>query len=85
MAKKVKKYAKAGYVDYAGSNQDLSRGMSNYTSMGNAGGATGFSVAPTFRMGMPGFRLRSSFKEGGSVSKRADGCAQRGKTKGKMV
>lgn len=25
------------------------------------------------------------YKKGGSVSKRADGCAQRGKTRGKMV
>jgi hypothetical protein len=25
------------------------------------------------------------FAKGGSVSKRADGCAQRGKTKGRMV
>ena len=27
----------------------------------------------------------TSFKHGGSASKRADGCAQRGKTKGKML
>jgi hypothetical protein len=27
----------------------------------------------------------TKLKSGGSVSKRADGCAQRGKTKGKMV
>ena len=27
----------------------------------------------------------AQFKQGGSASKRADGCAMRGKTKGKMV
>jgi hypothetical protein len=30
-------------------------------------------------------REQMGFKAGGSVSKRADGCAQRGKTRGKMV
>ena len=28
---------------------------------------------------------KAMFSKGGSVSKRADGCAQRGKTKGRMV
>jgi hypothetical protein len=36
--------------------------------------------APTTKTGMG-----EAFKNGGSVSSRADGCAQRGKTKGKMV
>ena len=36
--------------------------------------------APTTRT-----EMGKRFKSGGSVSSRADGCAQRGKTKGKMV
>lgn len=38
--------------------------------------------------GAPGLRYRMQFAKGGSVgsaSKRADGCAQKGKTKGKVV
>lgn len=37
--------------------------------------------------GAPGLRWRTQFANGGSVgsaSKRADGCAKKGKTKGKM-
>ena len=31
------------------------------------------------------YEATKSYKKGGSVSARADGCAQRGKTKGRMV
>ena len=97
MAKKVKKFAgggvygppasAAGPREYSsGTASPYSLGsMSPYYSIGNAGGASGFSVRPTIMSGLPGFKLRGKFAKGGSVSKRADGCAQRGKTKGKMV
>ena len=33
----------------------------------------------------PAYKRGGGVKSGGSVSKRADGCAQRGKTKGRMI
>jgi hypothetical protein len=110
MDKKVKKYAKAGYVDYAGSNQDLSLGTSSYSPTASSR----YGVKPKIVGGMPGIRYRTpfakggkltdltgdgkvtradvlkgrgvpGFAKGGSASKRADGCATKGKTKGKMV
>ena len=125
MAKKIKKFAGGGvygppasaagpreYSSGTASPYSLGSG-SNYFNMGNAGGATGFSVRPAILSGMPGFKFRQKFAKGGDVSpaeavhkheknmhkgkpltkmakggsasKRADGCAQRGKTKGKMV
>ena len=52
-------------------------------------GVTGSGVAREARgRGSVGDRPRGGMKKGGtvkSVSKRADGCAQRGKTRGKMI
>ncbi len=67
-----------------------------YTNLGSYGSptASGATVRPALVEGMPGFKAKIPFKEGGKVkkmakggtaSKRGDGCAQRGKTKGKMV
>lgn len=67
-----------------------------YTDLGSYGSptSTGATVRPKLVGGMPGFKAKIPFKEGGAVkkmakggtaSKRADGCAQRGKTRGKMV
>lgn len=47
-----------------------------------------FSVRPSFKKGMPGIKVKGSFAKGGKVSsasKRADGCAKKGKTKGRFV
>jgi len=59
---------------------------------GSGGGSTGsgvsqtFNIQPTAQSGEP---QAAAFKKGGSVksgaSKRADGCAVRGKTKGRMI
>lgn len=61
----------------------------------NMGSGSGFSIAPYYNSGMPGFKIKGSFKKGGAVkkmakggsaaSKRADGCCTKGKTKGRFV
>lgn len=46
------------------------------------------TLSPGLSSGNPVVKFKTSFKKGGSVSsasKRADGCAIKGKTKGKMV
>ena len=55
---------------------------------GGAGGAGGGDLPPGFTPGKKGGKGFIDYKKGGktsSASKRADGCAIRGKTKGKMV
>lgn len=62
---------------------------------GGAGSGGGFSILPAIVKGMPGFKVKGTFKKGGKVkkmakggstaSKRADGCATKGKTKGRFV
>lgn len=48
----------------------------------------GMSVRPSFKKGMPGIKVKGSFAKGGKVSSassRGDGCATKGKTKGRFV
>ncbi len=60
---------------------------------GEGGGFRGIPVGGGFLSpgrvgGAPGLRYKMQFAKGGSVgsaSKRADGCAKKGKTKGKIV
>ena len=52
--------------------------------MGGAGGAPGKMGSLRDALGKAGVAARP-FKKGGSASSRADGCAQRGKTKGRMI
>ena len=57
--------------------------------LGSFGTGMGGTIYPGGMTGRgTGIIFRKSFKKGGSVgsaSKRADGCAKKGKTKGKMV
>ena len=84
MKKKVKKYAEgglSGIADTATSLMSEVDGMANTINYG-ASNATG-ATEPV------GFNAVTGMKKGGTVkstaSKRGDGCAQRGKTKGRMV
>lgn len=84
MKKKVKKYAEGGLSSIADTATSLMSevdGMANTINYGTST-ATG-SSEPL------GFSAVSGMKKGGTVkstaSKRGDGCAQRGKTKGRMV
>ena len=93
---KVKKYARG--MDVIGAAREVVKsgntalpsryaypGVGSWSDMGRYGGATGFRISPSIKGGMPGFKILKSFAKGGSASKRADGCATKGKTKGKMV
>ena len=61
----------------------------------SSSGGGSFSLMPAYMKGMPGFKLKATFKDGGKVkkmakggstaSKRADGCCTKGKTKGRFV
>ena len=84
MKKKVKKYAEgglSGIADTATSLMSEVDGMANTINYGDSN-ATG-TTEPL------GFSAVSGMKKGGTVkstaSKRGDGCAVRGKTKGRMV
>jgi len=85
MKKKAKKYAEGGLSGLAESAQSLMSDVDNMASSINYGSSnSGASNQPL------GLSSMSTFKKGGSVkassaSKRADGCAQRGRTKGRMV
>ena len=83
---KIKKYAEgglAGIADSAESLMDEVGSMADTISYGKTGAPTGGS------MESPNVSAIAGFKKGGFVkstaSKRGDGCAKRGKTKGRMV
>jgi hypothetical protein len=60
----------------------VEKSRSSSGSRGGMGGGGGMNPIDLERV--PG-KKPLKMKSGGSVSKRADGCAQRGKTKGRMV
>ena len=80
-----------GFLDFQKRQQSLDAGMSDKFSPGPSGVLPGMRIQATDRIG--------SFKKGGSVktkkmasggkvssaSKRADGCATKGKTKGRII
>ena len=82
--KKSKKYAEGGLAGIADSANALMGEVDNMANTINYGSSTGTPGTQPL-----GFEAVSGFKKGGrvksSASKRADGCAQRGKTKGRMV
>ena len=84
MKKKVKKYAEGGLAGLAESAESLMGEVDNMANTINYGTTT-----PTGGNQPVGFAAVAGMKKGGmvksSASKRADGCAQRGKTKGRMV
>jgi len=82
--KKVKKYAEGGLAGLAESAESLMGEVDNIANTINYG-----STTPSVGVQSVGFNAITGMKKGGvvksSASKRADGCAQRGKTKGRMV
>lgn len=79
--RKMSKMEKMAYDDQAkrsGYNEEGSFGRRHIVS-----GVKGTEVFPDARK--RGIKPADPFAKGGSVSKRGDGCAVRGKTKGKMV
>lgn len=74
----------------AGINQ-IAEGVDAVTQqMGNISNALGSNNAPGSSLSAPSATSQALFKKGGKVkvssaSKRGDGCAKRGKTKGRMV
>ena len=84
MKKKVKKYAEGGLAGLADSANALMGEVDSMANTINYGSST-----PSGTNQPLGLASMSSFKKGGSVkssaSKRGDGIAQRGKTKGRMV
>jgi hypothetical protein len=83
MKKKAKKYAEGGLAGLADTANALMGDVDNMANTINYG-----STTPTVGAEPLGFNAVSGFKKGGSVSsasKRADGCAVKGKTKGRMV
>ena len=82
--KKSKKYAEGGLAGLAESANALIGEVDSMANTINYGSSTATPSAQPL-----GFEAVSGFKKGGSVkssaSKRADGCAQRGKTRGRMV
>jgi hypothetical protein len=97
--RKSKKYAEGGItLSLGGSDQPLSQSNLSTAMTGNSaypfassGGGTSNTTNTTVTVGgqtEQGAGPVPTFKKGGSVtsaSRRADGCAQRGKTRGKMV
>jgi len=83
MKRKIKKYADGGLAGIADTATSLMGDVNSITDKINYGTGTGFGAA-----GPVGFSAVSGMKKGGAVksaaSKRADGIAQRGKTRGKM-
>jgi hypothetical protein len=84
MKKKAKKYAEGGLAGLADTANALMSDVDNMANTINYG-----STTPTGGTEPLGFNAVAGYKKGGSVkssaSKRADGCAVRGKTRGKMV
>ena len=84
MKKKVKKYAEGGLAGLAESAESLMGEVDSMANTINYGTTT-----PTGDNQPVGFSAVAGMKKGGmvksSASKRGDGCAQRGKTKGRMV
>jgi hypothetical protein len=83
MKKKAKKYAEGGLAGLADTANALMGDVDNMANTINYG-----STTPTAGAEPLGFNAVAGYKKGGSVSsasKRADGCAIRGKTKGRMV
>jgi hypothetical protein len=84
MKKKAKKYAEGGLAGLADTAESLMGDVDNMANTINYG-----STTPTGGTEPLGFNAIAGYKKGGSVkssaSKRADGCAVRGKTRGKMV
>lgn len=87
--KKVKKYAEGGLAGLAETAESLMGDVDNMANAINYGSSTPLTNNKPFDPGAIG-----SFKKGGAVkkknvvsfaSKRADGIATRGKTKGRMV
>ena len=85
MKKKAKRYAEGGLAGIADAANSLIGDVDNMASIINYGTNTPSSGAS----GPIGFNAVTGMKKGGTVkstaSKRGDGCAQRGKTKGRMV
>jgi hypothetical protein len=84
MKKKVKKYAGGGLSGIADTATEL---MGEVDGMANS---INYGTSDVIGSTQPvGFQAVSGMKKGGTVkstaSKRGDGCAQRGKTKGRMV
>jgi len=82
--KKPKKYAEGGLAGLADNAESL---MGRVDEMANA---INYGITtPNGGVTPVGFNAITGMKKGGvvksSASKRADGCAQRGKTKGRMV
>jgi hypothetical protein len=82
MKKKAKKYAEGGLAGLADTANALMGDVDNMANTINYG-----STTPTVNAGSVGYSAIAGYKKGGKVSsasKRADGCAIRGKTKGKI-
>jgi hypothetical protein len=71
----VTKENQKGYANYEADNTKKQREMETKDA----------KVKETVKTGMEKIRGVMGFSKGGSASSRADGCAKRGKTKGKMV
>jgi hypothetical protein len=86
MKRKPKKYAEGGLAGLAENAQSLMDDVDSMASSINYGTNTQLGGSSS---GTELFGNKFGFKKGGTVkssaSKRADGCAVRGKTKGRMV
>jgi hypothetical protein len=82
MKKKAKKYAEGGLAGLADTANALMGDVDNMANTINYG-----STTPTGGTEPLGFNAVSGYKKGGTVSasKRADGIAMKGKTKGRIV
>lgn len=82
--KKPKKYAEGGLAGLAETAESLMGDVDNMANTINYGSST-----PSGSNQPLGIASMSEFKKGGmvksSASKRADGCATKGKTRGRMV
>ena len=65
--------------------QDMGRLPKPSGGGGGTGGGGAADMPPGFMPGKKGGKGPIDYKKGGSVSKRADGCALKGKTRGKML
>ena len=80
--KKAKKYAEGGLAGLAETAESLMGDVDNMANNINYG--SGSTTPPTSNAGTVGLAAVSGYKKGGKVSsasKRADGCAVRGKTR----
>jgi hypothetical protein len=86
MKKRTKKYAEGGLAGLAENAQSLMGDVDNMASTINYGSST--PAIGSSKTDPVGFNAVAGLKKGGAVSSassRGDGCAMRGKTRGRMV